>query len=89
MALLSVTLLLLMTVLRAVFMLVHADYTQDRTLADGLMTIVNGGAIDLSATMLLMMVPWVLIAVSCFCKIGTWWKRAMNGYLWIVTGGRV
>ena len=36
MALLSVTLLLLMTVLRAVFMLVHADYTQDRTLADGL-----------------------------------------------------
>lgn len=86
MALLSVTLLLLMTVLRAVFMLVHADYTQDRTLADGLMTIVNGGAIDLSATMLLMMVPWVLIAVSCFCKIGTWWERAMNGYLWIVTG---
>ena len=86
MALLSVTLLLIMTVLRAVFMLVHADYTQDRTIADGLMTIVNGGAIDLSATMLLMVVPWVLIALSCFCVVGTFWKRVLNGYLWAVTG---
>jgi phosphoglycerol transferase MdoB-like AlkP superfamily enzyme len=86
MALLSVTLLLIMTVLRAVFMLVHADYTQDRTIADGLMTIVNGGAIDLSATMLLMVVPWVLIVVSSFCEVGLWWRRVLNGYLWAVTG---
>lgn len=86
MALLGVTLLLVMTVLRAVFMLIHADYTQDRTLTDGLMTIVNGGAIDLSATMLLMMVPWVLIAVSSFCEVGLWWRRVLNGYLWAVTG---
>ena len=86
MTLLGVTLLLIMTVLRAVFMLIHADYTQDRTLTDGLMTIVNGGAIDLSATMLLMAMPWVLIALSCFCAVGTLWKRVLNGYLWAVTG---
>ena len=86
MTLLSVTLLLIMTVLRAVFMLVHADYAQEMSLADGLMTIVNGGAIDLSATMLLMMVPWVLFAVSTFREVGAWWRRALNGYLWVVTG---
>ena len=84
--LMSVTLLLIMTVLRAVFMLAYADYAQGMSLADGLMTIVNGGAIDLSATMLLMAVPWVLIAVSSFCEVGAWWRRVWNGYLWVVTG---
>lgn len=84
---LGVALLLVMTAYRALFMFLYASYAEGLSVADGLFTLVNGGAIDLSAVMLIMTVPWLIVALSTVWSAGVWWRRLLRGYLLLVTGG--
>lgn len=83
---LGVALLLMMTAFRVLFMFFYVSHAEGLSVADGLFTLVNGGAIDLSAVMLLMTVPWLMVTLSTVCGTGVWWRRVLRAYLLIVTG---
>lgn len=80
---LVVALMLSMTVFRALFMLAYLPLAEGMSVADGLYTLVNGGAIDLSATMLVIM-P-VLVAVSFVWRRQGALRGVMLAYL-MMTG---
>ena len=81
-----VVLLLLMTVARGLFMLDNLDEAAGMSVADGLYTLVNGGAIDLSVALLLMLLPLAMVAVSVPLGAKRWWRGVMLGYYVVLTG---
>ncbi|MBR2443311.1 MAG: sulfatase-like hydrolase/transferase [Rikenellaceae bacterium] len=81
-----VVLLLLMTVARGLFMLDNLGEAADMSVSDGLYTLVNGGAIDLSVALLLMLLPLAMVAVSVPLGARKWWRGVMLGYYVVLTG---
>ncbi len=81
-----VVLLLLMTVTRALFMLNNLDAAAGITTVDGLYTLVNGAAMDLSVALLAMVVPLLMVALSVPIGARRWWRVALNIYFAVVLG---
>lgn len=67
-------------------MLIHMADASDMSVADGLYTLVNGGAMDLSVALLLMMFPLLMIAISVPFGSTKWWRGVMLGYFVLLTG---
>lgn len=75
-----VVVLLLMTAARALFMLSNVASAVNVTVVDGLYTLVNGVAMDLSVALLSMVFPLLMVAVSIIVGERRWWRIVMMLY---------